>query len=125
MRFNSGRVSFASLKLCFDCTLTDLAYYAVCGPAGNHSIRPDDHTKSYYIVADFGHPHFFEQDVFRTGVEFGNATINEEDLQMLRLIRAKPDITYTELSEQLDLHRATVARGSVPEKRVNGKLISL
>ena len=71
-----------------------------------------------------GHPHFFEQDVFRTSVEFesttikvGNATINatisdtdatinatisEEDLQMLRLIQAKPDITYTELSEHLE-----------------------
>ena len=99
-----------------------------------------------------GHPHFFEQDVFRTSVEFTdatikvanatmkvanatmkvanatisdtdatiNATINEEDLQMLRLIQAKPDITYTELSEQLDLHRATVARRikSLAEKRV-------
>lgn len=92
-----------------------------------------------------GHPHFFEQDVFRTSVEFEsttikvanatmkvanatisdtdatiNATINEEDLQMLRLIQAKPDITYTELSEQLDLHRATVARRikSLAEKRV-------
>lgn len=53
---------------------------------------------------------------------------------MLRLIQAKPDITYTELSEQLDLHRATVARriknlaekesyrGSVPEKQAYGKL---
>lgn len=79
-----------------------------------------------------GHPHFFEQDIFRTSVEFEsetikvadatinatisdadatiNATISEEDLQMLRLIQAKPDITYTELSEQLNLHRATVAR---------------
>ena len=39
---------------------------------------------------------------------------------MLRLIQAKPDITYTELSEQLDLHRATVARRikSLAEKRV-------
>ena len=106
-----------------------------------------------------GHPHFFEQDVFRTSVEFEsetikvadatinatisdadatiNATISEEDLQMLRLIQAKPDITYTELSEQLNLHRATVARRSralrkkelyresVPEKQVHGKLIFL
>ena len=104
-----------------------------------------------------GHPHFFEQDVFRTSVEFEsetikvadatinatisdtdatiNATISEEDLQMLRLIQAKPDITYTELSEQLNLHRATVARRalrkkelyreSVPEKQVHGKLIYL
>lgn len=93
-----------------------------------------------------GHPHFFEQDVFRTSVEFesttikvGNATINatisdtdatinatisEEDLQMLRLIQAKPDITYTELSEQLDLHRATVARRikSLAEKRVISRI---
>ena len=89
-----------------------------------------------------GHPHFFEQDIFRTSVEFEsetikvadatinatisdadatiNATISEEDLQMLRLIQAKPDITYTELSEQLNLHRATVARRikSLAEKRV-------
>ena len=89
-----------------------------------------------------GHPHFFEQDVFRTSVEFEsetikvadatinatisdtdatiNATISEEDLQMLRLIQAKPDITYTELSEQLNLYRATVARRikSLAEKRV-------
>ncbi|WP_286150922.1 winged helix-turn-helix transcriptional regulator [Bacteroides acidifaciens] len=89
-----------------------------------------------------GHPHFFEQDVFRTSVEFTdatikvanatinatisdtdatiNATISEEDLQMLRLIQAKPDITYTELSEQLNWHRATVARRikSLAEKRV-------
>lgn len=106
-----------------------------------------------------GHPHFFEQDIFRTSVEFEsetikvadatinatisdadatiNATISEEDLQMLRLIQAKPDITYTELSEQLNLHRATVARRikslaekesyreSVPEKQVHGKLIFL
>ena len=93
-----------------------------------------------------GHPHFFEQDVFRTSVEFesttikvGNATINatisdtdatinatisEEDLQMLRLIQAKPDITYTELSEQLNLHRATVARRikSLAEKRVISRI---
>lgn len=93
-----------------------------------------------------GHPHFFEQDVFRTSVEFesttikvGNATINatisdtdatinatisEEDLQMLRLIQAKPDITYTELSEQLDLHRATVARRikSLVKKRVISRI---
>ena len=93
-----------------------------------------------------GHPHFFEQDIFRTSVEFesttikvGNATINatisdtdatinatisEEDLQMLRLIQAKPDITYTELSEQLDLHRATVARRikSLAEKRVISRI---
>ena len=93
-----------------------------------------------------GHPHFFEQDVFRTSVEFesttikvGNATINatisdtdatinatisEEDLQTLRLIQAKPDITYTELSEQLDLHRATVARRikSLAKKRVISRI---
>lgn len=93
-----------------------------------------------------GHPHFFEQDVFRTSVEFEsatikvgdatinatisdtdatiNATISEEDLQMLRLIQAKPDITYTELSEQLDLHRATVARRikSLAEKRVISRI---
>lgn len=93
-----------------------------------------------------GHPHFFEQDVFRTSVEFesttikvGNATLNatisdtdatinatisEEDLQMLRLIQAKPDITYTELSEQLDLHRATVARRikSLAKKRVISRI---
>ena len=93
-----------------------------------------------------GHPHFFEQDIFRTSVEFEsetikvadatinatisdadatiNATISEEDLQMLRLIQAKPDITYTELSEQLDLHRATVARRikSLAEKRVISRI---
>ena len=93
-----------------------------------------------------GHPHFFEQDIFRTSVEFEsetikvadatinatisdtdatiNATISEEDLQMLRLIQAKPDITYTELSEQLNLHRATVARRikSLPEKRVISRI---
>lgn len=93
-----------------------------------------------------GHPHFFEQDVFRTSVEFEsetikvadatinatisdtdatiNATISEEDLQMLRLILAKPDITYTELSEQLNLHRATVARRikSLAEKRVISRI---
>lgn len=93
-----------------------------------------------------GHPHFFEQDVFRTSVEFEsetikvadatinatisdtdatiNATISEEDLQMLRLIQAKPDITYTELSEQLNLHRATVARRikSLAEKRVISRI---
>lgn len=89
-----------------------------------------------------GHPHFFEQDVFRTSVEFEsttikvgnatisdtdatiNATISEEDLQMLRLIQAKPDITYTELSEQLDLHRATVARRikSLAKKRVISRI---
>ena len=92
------------------------------------------------------HPHFFEQDVFRTSVEFEsetikvadatinatisdtdatiNATISEEDLQMLRLIQAKPDITYTELSEQLNLHRATVARRikSLAEKRVISRI---
>lgn len=56
---------------------------------------------------------------------------------MLKLIQAKPDITYTELSEQLNWHRATVARRikslaekgsyqeSVPEKQVYGKLIFL
>ena len=93
-----------------------------------------------------GHPHFFEQDIFRTSVEFEsetikvadatinatisdadatiNATISEEDLQMLRLIQAKPDITYTELSEQLDLHRATVARRikSLAKKRVISRI---
>lgn len=93
-----------------------------------------------------GHPHFFEQDVFRTSVKFEsetikvadatinatisdtdatiNATISEEDLQMLRLIQAKPDITYTELSEQLNLHRATVARRikSLAEKRVISRI---
>ena len=93
-----------------------------------------------------GHPHFFEQDVIRTSVEFEsetikvadatinatisdtdatiNATISEEDLQMLRLIQAKPDITYTELSEQLNLHRATVARRikSLAEKRVISRI---
>ena len=93
-----------------------------------------------------GHPHFFEQDIFRTSVEFEsetikvadatinatisdadatiNATISEEDLQMLRLILAKPDITYTELSEQLNLHRATVARRikSLAEKRVISRI---
>ena len=93
-----------------------------------------------------GHPHFFEQDVFRTSVEFEsetikvadatinatisdtdatiNATISEEDLQMLRLIQAKPDITYTELSEQLNLHRTTVARRikSLAEKRVISRI---
>ena len=93
-----------------------------------------------------GHPHFFEQDIFRTSVEFEsetikvadatinatisdadatiNATISEEDLQMLRLIQAKPDITYTELSEQLNLHRATVARRikSLAEKRVISRI---
>lgn len=93
-----------------------------------------------------GNPHFFEQDVFRTSVEFEsetikvadatinatisdtdatiNATISEEDLQMLRLIQAKPDITYTELSEQLNLHRATVARRikSLAEKRVISRI---
>lgn len=60
-----------------------------------------------------GHPQFLEQDVFRTTVEFGNttdATVNEIDLQLLKLIQAKPTITYTELSEQLNLHRATIAR---------------
>ena len=93
-----------------------------------------------------GHPHFFEQDIFRTSVEFEsetikvadatinatisdadatiNETISEEDLQMLRLIQAKPDITYTELSEQLNLHRATVARRikSLAEKRVISRI---
>lgn len=93
-----------------------------------------------------GHPHFFEQDIFRTSVEFEsetikvadatinatisdadatiNATISEEDLQMLRLIQAKPDITYTELSEQLNLHRATVARRikSLAGKRVISRI---
>lgn len=93
-----------------------------------------------------GHPHFFEQDIFRTSVEFEsetikvadatinatisdtdatiNATISEENLQMLRLIQAKPDITYTELSEQLNLHRATVARRikSLAEKRVISRI---
>lgn len=93
-------------------------------------------------IIKVGIPIFFEQDVFRTSVEFENttikaadatinatisdtdatikATISEEDLQMLRLIQAKPDITYTELSEQLDLHRATVARRikNLAEKRV-------
>ena len=53
-----------------------------------------------------------------------NATISEEDLPMLRLIQAKPDITYTELSEQLNLHRATVARRikSLAEKRVISRI---
>lgn len=43
---------------------------------------------------------------------------------MLRLIQAKPDITYTELSEQLNLHRATVARRikSLAEKRVISRI---
>ena len=69
----------------------------------------------------------FKQDVFRTTVEFGSATVNatdatvnatdatdatvnEIDWQLLKLIQAQPAITYTELSEQLNLHRSTIAR---------------
>ena len=72
---------------------------------------------TYARLYQGGHPQFLEQDVFRTTVEFGNttdatvnATVNEIDLQLLKLIQAKPTITYTELSEQLNLHRATIAR---------------
>ena len=61
-----------------------------------------------------GHPKFLEHDIFRTTVDFVNATVNATvnklDLQLLKLIQVKPTITYTELSEQLNLHRATIAR---------------
>lgn len=89
-----------------------------------------------------GHPQFLEQDVFRTTVEFGNATVNatdatvnatvnatdatvnEIDLQLLKLIQAQPTITYTELSEQLNLHRSTIARHikSLAEQKVISRI---
>lgn len=89
-----------------------------------------------------GHPHFLEQDVFRTTVEFGSATVNatdatanatvnatdatvnEIDWQLLKLIQAQPTITYTELSEQLNLHRSTIARHikSLAEQKVISRM---
>lgn len=75
-----------------------------------------------------GHPQFLEQDIFRTTVEFDNATVNatvsELDLELLKLIQAKPTITYTELSEQLNLHRATIARHikSLAEQKVISRI---
>lgn len=71
-----------------------------------------------------GHPQFLEQDIFRTTVEFDNATVSELDLELLKLIQAKPTITYTELSEQLNLHRATIARHikSLAEQKVISRI---
>ncbi len=43
---------FATVRLYSDSTLTNLAYFAVCGPVGNYTIKPYDHTRSYYIVAE-------------------------------------------------------------------------
>lgn len=45
-------IPFATVKLYSDSTLTDLAYFAVCGSQGNYTIKPYDHTKSYYIMAE-------------------------------------------------------------------------
>lgn len=43
---------FATVKLYNDSGLTELAYFVVCGPFGNYSIKPYDHTRGYYIVAE-------------------------------------------------------------------------
>lgn len=45
-------VPFSTVKLYSDSTLKNLAYFAVCGPTGNYTIKPYDHTKSYYIVVE-------------------------------------------------------------------------
>lgn len=45
-------VPFATVKLYSDSTLKEMAYFAVCGPQGNYTVKPYDHTKSYYIVAE-------------------------------------------------------------------------
>lgn len=45
-------IPFATVKLYSDSTLTNLAYFTVCGPLGNYTIKPYDHTKSYYVIAE-------------------------------------------------------------------------
>lgn len=74
-----------------------------------------------------GKPQFMEQDIFRIAFDYTdetkgenatikcadatiNATVNDVEYDILKLIEQNPTITYTELSEILNQHRATIAR---------------
>lgn len=74
-----------------------------------------------------GKPQFMEQDIFRIALDYTdetkgenatikcadatiNATVNDVEYDILKLIEQNPTITYTELSEILNQHRATIAR---------------
>lgn len=77
-----------------------------------------------------GHPLFLEHDIFRISVDFEkaestnhatvNATVNETDSQILKYIQDNPYITYTELAEKMNQHRATIGRHikSLAEQRI-------
>lgn len=75
-------VPFATVKVYSDSIHTELAYFTVCGPLGNYTIKPYDHTKKYYIVTEA--PHFSTREVrispipeIWDGKPFsGNATTN-------------------------------------------------
>jgi ATP-dependent DNA helicase RecG len=73
-----------------------------------------------------GKPQFMEQDIFRIALDYTdetkgenatikcadatiNATVNDVEYDILKLIEQNPTITYTELSEILNQHRATIA----------------
>ena len=67
-----------------------------------------------------GTPRFLEQDVFRTTVEFAtesintnetvNETVNDIEIELIKLIQARSNITYAELAKELNLGRTTIAR---------------
>ncbi|MDO5422055.1 MAG: winged helix-turn-helix transcriptional regulator [Bacteroides sp.] len=78
-----------------------------------------------------------EQDIFRIALDYTdetkgenatikcadatiNATVNDVEYDILKLIEQNPTITYTELSEILNQHRATIARHikSLAERKI-------
>lgn len=84
-----------------------------------------------------GKPQFMEQDIFRIALDYTdetkgenatikcadatiNATVNDVEYDILKLIEQNPTITYTELSEILNQHRATIARHikSLAERKI-------
>ncbi len=88
-----------------------------------------------------GKPQFMEQDIVRIALDYTdetkgdnatikcadatinatiNATVNDVEYDILKLIEQNPTITYTELSEILNQHRATIARHikSLAERKI-------
>lgn len=45
-------VPFATVKFYNDKAMKDMAYYAVCGPFGNYTIKPYNYKKDYYILVE-------------------------------------------------------------------------
>lgn len=100
--------------------------------------------RNMYKYAKFYHggkPQFMEQDIFRIALDYTNetkgedatikcadatinatinATVNDVEYDILKLIEQNPTITYTELSEILNQHRATIARHikSLAERKI-------